>query len=125
MSSQRAEIEKVLQVYFDGLHEADTGKLAQAFHPGAHLYHVGADGKVVVRTRAQWLEAWAGRESAKSKGSARRDWIVNIDQAGPRTAFAKVECQLPPSYFIDYLTLLEEGGRWSIVAKSFHTDTRP
>ena len=64
MRSQRAEIEKVLQVYFDGLHEASVEKLAQAFHPGAHLYHVGADGKVVVRTRAQWLEAWAGRESA-------------------------------------------------------------
>ena len=45
MSSDVAEVEKVLQTYFDGLHEGDTGKLAQAFHPASHLYSVGTDGK--------------------------------------------------------------------------------
>ena len=45
MSSDVAEVEKVLQVYFDGLYEGDTAKLGQAFHPASHLYSVGADGK--------------------------------------------------------------------------------
>ena len=42
MSSDVAEVEKVLQTYFDGLYEGDTGKLGAAFHPMSHLYSVGA-----------------------------------------------------------------------------------
>jgi len=40
---------------------------------------------------------------------------------GPDHAFAKVECQLPPRYFTDYLTLLKVDGRWQVIAKAFHT----
>ena len=43
--SDVAEVEKVLQTYFDGLYEGNTQKLGQAFHPASHLYSVGADGK--------------------------------------------------------------------------------
>ena len=32
-----AEIEAVIQTYFDGLYEGDVAKLAAAFHPVAHL----------------------------------------------------------------------------------------
>ena len=46
--SDVAEVEKVLQTYFDGLYEGDTQKLGQAFHPASHLYSVGADGKALV-----------------------------------------------------------------------------
>ena len=45
MSSEVAAIEKVLQVYFDGLYEGDTKKLGEAFHPSSHLYSAGGDGK--------------------------------------------------------------------------------
>ena len=62
--------------------------------------------------------------SAKSKGSARADRIVSIDFSGPATAFAKVECQIPPRYFTDYLTLLKVDGRWQVIAKAYHTVTR-
>ena len=54
----------------------------------------------------------------------RRDRIVSIDFSGPGTAFAKVECQLPPRYFTDYLTLLKADGRWQVISKSFHTVTK-
>lgn len=125
MDKDIANICDVLQTYFDGLYEADVGKLANAFHPGAHLYHINTDGQPVIRTRGEWLKQWEGRASARSKGSERRDRIVSIDLSGPNTAFAKVECQLPPSYFVDYLTLLREGGRWQIFVKAFHTTTKP
>jgi len=45
MSSEVAAVEKVLQVYFDGLYEGDTKKLGEAFHPASHLYAAGGDGK--------------------------------------------------------------------------------
>ncbi|MBV8394391.1 MAG: nuclear transport factor 2 family protein [Alphaproteobacteria bacterium] len=121
MSSDVAEIEKVLQVYFDGLYEGDTKKLGSAFHPAAHLYAAGPDGKAIDWPRAEWFKYVEGRPSAKSQGSARADRIVSVDFSGPTTAFAKVECQIPPRYFTDYLTLLKTDGRWQVIAKAYHT----
>ena len=124
MSSDVAEIEKVLQVYFDGLYEGDTKKLGQAFHPAAHLYSAGSDGKAADLPRADWFKSVESRPSGKAKGSERRDRIVSIDFSGPDTAFAKVECQLPPRYFTDYLTLLKADGRWQVISKAFHAVTK-
>src|SRR5712664_2445345 len=124
MSSEVAAIEKVLQVYFDGLYEGDTKKLGEAFHPSSHLYSAGGDGKAADWPRADWFKMVESRPSAKSKGSARADRIVSIDFSGPTTAFAKVECQIPPRYFTDYLTLLKVDGRWQVIAKAFHTVTK-
>jgi hypothetical protein len=64
------------------------------------------------------------RPSAKSQGLARHDRIVTIDQSGPVSAFAKVECALPPRFFVDYLTLLKTKDGWRIVAKAFKTETK-
>jgi hypothetical protein len=124
MSSDIAAVEKVLRLYFDGLHEGDTAKLGEVFHPVSHLYSVGDDGTAADLPRGDWFTAVAARPSGKSKGSARADRIVSIDFSGPGTAFAKVECQLPPRYFTDYLTLLKVGGKWQVIAKAFHTVTR-
>jgi hypothetical protein len=121
MKSDVAEVEQVLQVYFDGLYEGDTKKLAAAFHPVSHLYSVGGDGKAADFPRADWFKMVEGRKSAKDNGSERRDRIVSIDFSGPSTAFAKVECQIPPRYFTDYLTLVKADGRWQVISKTFHT----
>ena len=94
------------------------------FHPASHLYSVGADGKAADFPRADWFKMVEGRKSAKASGSERRDRIVSIDFSGPGTAFAKVECQIPPRYFTDYLTLLKADGRWQVISKSFHTVTK-
>lgn len=124
MQSEIAEVEKTLRVYFDGLYEGDTSKLGEAFHPLSHLYSVSADGAPADLPRADWFKMVESRPSAKSQGSERRDRIVSIDFSGPATAFAKVECQIPPRYFTDYLTLLKIGGRWQVIAKAFHTVTK-
>jgi hypothetical protein len=50
--------------------------------------------------------------------------IVSIDRSGPDTAFAKVECQIPPRYFTDYLVLARLKDGWKVVSKTFHTETR-
>ena len=38
MSTDAAEIEKVLQIYFDGLYEGDTKKLGAILEDGADLH---------------------------------------------------------------------------------------
>ena len=123
MSQEIPAIEKVVQTYFDGLYEGDTKKLAAAFHEVSHLYSAGLEG-VQDLPRAQWFEMVASRPSGKSKGLARRDRIVSIDMSGPETAFVKVECQLPPRYFTDYLLLLKGRDGWKVVSKVFRADVR-
>jgi hypothetical protein len=53
----------------------------------------------------------------------REDFIVQIDRSSPTTAFAKVQCQIPPRYFTDYLTFVKLADGWKIVSKTFHTLT--
>ena len=118
-----AAIEAVLQTYFDGLYEGDTVKLDAAFHPCAHLYS-DKDGVVQDLPRAQWFEIVKSRGSAQSKGLARDDRILLLDQSGPETALAKVACQLPPRYFTDYLVFLKTAEGWKIVSKVFRADIR-
>lgn len=117
------DIEQTIQVYFDGLYEGDTAKIASAFHEVSHLY-VANGTDVTDLPREKWLEMVRSRPSAKSQNLERRDRIVSIDMSGPETAFVKVECQIPPRYFTDYLSLLKLGGKWRIVSKTFRADTR-
>jgi len=124
MADDLKEIQTVLQTYFDGVHNGDTSKLAAAFHETADLRGVNADGTLSVLPRKQWLEGVGGRPSAASQKLERRDAIISIDRSGPDTAFAKVQCQIPPRYFTDYLVLARLKDGWKIISKSYHTDFR-
>lgn len=123
MSKELASVEKVVWTYLDGLYEGDTGKLAQAFHDGSHLYSMH-EGGVADLPRDKWLEMVKSRPSAKSKGLTRTDRIVSIDFSGPETAFVKLECSIHPRYFTDYLTLLKLNDGWKVVSKTFRTDVK-
>jgi len=123
MAGEIEAVEKVVWTYLDGLHEGDTGKLAQAFHEVSHLYSV-SDGGVADLPREKWFEFVKGRASPESKGLKRTDRIVSIDFSGPETAFVKVECSIHPRYFTDYLTLLKLNGGWKVVSKTYRTDVR-
>ncbi|MSO91122.1 MAG: nuclear transport factor 2 family protein [Acetobacteraceae bacterium] len=124
MADDLKAIEEVLQTYFDGLYEGSTEKLAAAFHDSADLRSVNADGSLAVLPKAAWLEGVRNRPSAASRNLLRRDFVISLDRSSSTTAFAKVNCQIPPRYFTDYLVLAKLQGGWKIVSKTFHTDTR-
>lgn len=123
MSTDRAAIAQTIQTYFDGLYEGDADKLASVFHESSALTWE-QDGRVSVLPRDAWLKAVRERPSAKSGGLPRDDAILQIDQAGPTTAFVKVKCQIPPRYFHDYLNLLKVDGRWLVVQKVYAVENR-
>lgn len=123
MPTDLHDIEQTLQTYFDGLYDGDTAKLGAAFHPESHLFGV-TDGKLDNLPRQAWFDLVNSRPSAASRDLPRRDWVVQIDRSGLNTAFAKVQCQIPPRYFTDYLTLVKLADGWRIISKTFHTETR-
>jgi hypothetical protein len=123
-SDDRKAIEQSVQTYLDGLYEGDADKLASVFHETSALTYE-QDGKLTVLPRDQWLKWVRERGSPQSKGLARDDAILQVDQAGPTTALVKVKCQIPPRYFTDYLSLLKIDGRWVVAQKVFATAVRP
>ena len=123
MSEDIVQIEAAVKTYLDGLHEGDAEKIASVFHPTSRLtYEEG--GKLTLLPRDQWLELVRGRPSPKSRGLARHDEILQIDQASPTMAFVKLRCAIPPRFFTDYLSLLKIDGKWQVAQKVFMTETR-
>ena len=120
MSYDRSTVEKVVNLYFDGLYEGDADKLGAAFHPTADL-RWQEKGDLKILTVPDWLAWVRKRPSGKAEGKKREDFIVTIDKSDDNTAFIKVRCQLPPRYFTDYLTLVKADGRWQVISKTFHT----
>eukprot|EP00427_Karlodinium_veneficum_P041580 CAMPEP_0169262322 /NCGR_PEP_ID=MMETSP1016-20121227/43644_1 /TAXON_ID=342587 /ORGANISM="Karlodinium micrum, Strain CCMP2283" /LENGTH=281 /DNA_ID=CAMNT_0009344837 /DNA_START=9 /DNA_END=852 /DNA_ORIENTATION=- len=114
------EVASSLAAYFEGLHQCNIERLKEVWHPQAHLYGVGPDGKSVVDRDAPTFFA----------GVAARGNSDKIDIASTRCAVAKVQIALPasptsptPSFtdvlYTDFLVLLRLGGEWKIISKVF------
>ena len=123
MTNERKAIEEAVQTYLDGLYEGDAEKLASIFHPTSALTG-DIDGKLTIVPRDQWLQVVRNRPSPKSQNQPRYDEILQIDIAGPTTAFVKVKCAIPPRFFTDYLSLLKLDGRWQVAQKIYAAETR-
>jgi hypothetical protein len=123
MPHDRSTVEKVIQLYFDGLYEGDADKIGEAFHPSADLRWL-EKGELQVLPVPDWLDRVRKRASAKAEGKPRDDFIVTMDRSDETTAFVKVKCQLPPRYFTDYLVALKLADGWKIVSKTYRYDLK-
>lgn len=121
MAHDRSSVEALVQLYFDGLYESDTDKLASAFHPTADL-RSREKGELKVINMNDWLALIRDRKALPKK--ERHDFVVSIDRSDENTAFVKVLCQLPPRYFTDYLVAMKLNDGWRIVSKSYRYDVR-
>lgn len=108
-----------LAEYFDGLYYSDTARLRRAMLPQAH-YVCATDGRLLKLDMEAYWAIVDQRASPASQGAAREDRVVSVEFAGPVTAFARVECAIPPKRFTDLLTLIALDGRWQIISKVFH-----
>lgn len=106
-------ITALLEQYFDALHRADTELLSRIFDDEAHLYAPG-----VRRSKKQWLDLVASRPVPAQLAHPFAYQILSVELAGEQ-AMAKVRCPLLGRQYIDYLGLLQEQGRWRIVAKLY------
>lgn len=124
MSSEYSAISAVIENYFDGLYEGDIPKLEDVFHTSCMWYNLEED-SVAATPVSEKLKQISERPSAKSQNLERSDHIASIELAAPDLAYARLNLQLPPRYFTDYMTLLKEPGTgWKIVSKTYRFDTR-
>jgi hypothetical protein len=123
VAHDRSTPEAVTRLYFDGLHENDADKLAEAFDASADLRWL-ENGALKVLNVPDWLDRVRQRAQKNEPKKPREDFIVTIDRSDESTAFIKVRCQLPPRYFTDYLIAMKLNDGWRIVSKSYRYDLR-
>jgi hypothetical protein len=99
--------------YFDGLHHGEVAKLRSIFHPDAFLKAPGLQ-----RSLDQWLDAVATRPVPHQEGHPYDYKLLSIEVIKDQ-AMVKLECPLFDHFYVDFLGLLKENGRWLIVNKMY------
>src|SRR5262245_43375406 len=114
-AAETAAIEEAVGHYFAAVSRGDASELPKAFHPEAMMQSV-QDGALVRVSQSEWAKRLA---AASSPPPAAVRQIETIDVEGTAAA-VKAVADFPSFQFLDYLLLLKLGGRWQIVAKTFH-----
>ncbi len=116
--SALSDVAQVVETYLTAIHAGDTRQLAEIFEPGANL--IGWDeGELRRVPLKQWF---AFVDSIPSPASAAVPFdgkIVSID-VSETVAVAKVTESYRAFKYVDYLSLVNDGGQWKIVGKSYH-----
>lgn len=114
--TNRSAIEAMLSEYFDVMHTQDMEKFDRVFHKDVVLYSAQT-GELNIRPYAIYREAVVNRESPQSKGEARNEQILLIDEISDTAALAKVQLEMFGGVMQDYLSLIHIDGRWQIISK--------
>ena len=117
-------VTETLQTYLDGLYHSDTTRLRRALHVDARYVSATGD-DLVSLSMADYLPIVDARPSPASRNDPRSDQITEIQFAGPKTAFVRLNCSVGERYFTDFLTLIRVDNRWQIISKVFHYDIIP
>jgi hypothetical protein len=114
--TNRPAIEAMLSDYFDAMHTQDMEKFDRVFHKDVVLYSAQT-GELNIRPYVIYREAVVNRESPESKGEARNEKIIMIDEISDTAALAKVQLEMFGGVMQDYLSLIHIDGRWQIISK--------
>ena len=113
---ERAAIISVLTDYVEGISSSDTLALRRAFHPAARLQGM-REGVYYERSLPTWTAAIALRKPSPLRMAIRSIDVTQTAAAVRLDLFAEDGTLA----YTDYLSLLQEAGRWYIVNKIYHT----
>lgn len=111
------QIGGVLCAYCEGIYSGDIERLRSAFHSSAILWGE-VKGQPYHRPLEEYLTVVRHRQSPQALGEAYGMQILSMEILG-NIALAKVRCRMLGYNYIDFLSLLYQENRWSIVAKLF------
>ena len=121
MKNDYSAIISVLQKYFDLLYKGDINLIKEVFYEDAHVYSQMGD-EIVAIGMNEFRDRISERPSPERKGENRLDEISCIDMWGPKTALAKVRCNILGRVFTDYLSLFKVNNNWKIISKVFRSE---
>ncbi len=106
----------MLSDYFDAMHTQDMVKFDRVFNENVVLYSAQS-GELNIRPYVIYRDAVVNRESPQSKGEARNEKILMIDEISDTAALAKVQLEMFGGVMQDYLSLIFINGKWQIISK--------
>lgn len=109
-------IRRLVDDYFDLMHEQDMTVFDRVFHPDSVLYGV-VEGKINIRPCAVYRDAVAARQSPAQLGNQRRDVVLSVDQISETLALLKVQLEMFGGVMQDYLNIVYLDGQWWVMAK--------
>lgn len=112
-SNEFESVMVLVRDYFDGLHHGEVSKLRAIFHPDAYLKAPG-----LRRSLEEWLSAVVSRPVPSQQGQPYNFKLLSIEIIKDQ-AMVKLECPLFDHFYVDFLSLLKENGRWLIVNKMY------
>ena len=116
MTQLPAEIQKLMDDYFEVMHHQDMELFDRVFHKNCCLYSTQG-GELSLRPYDVYREAVANRQSPASLGNPRKDEILDFDQVSDTLAWVKPQLQMFGGIMQDYLNLVYIDGQWWIMAK--------
>ena len=119
--SDENQIKNTIQTYFDCMNESSTEKVHTAFHPNAKITGYVEDSlrEMTVTDFANLVGSQL--PSPKEKGETLPVDILSIEIAG-NTAVARVRDDYLGKTFLDTLSFIKHGDKWSIYNKLFHIE---
>lgn len=117
----KAGIEQVLQIYFDGSYEGSGEKMDRVFRPEAHIYGINEDDSTLTDIpRDDFVKLVGSGPKDVKPDWVRNDEIHFIEFSSERSAIAKVSLNVHNTHFTDLLTFVNLDGEWRVVAKLFY-----
>ena len=111
-------IELTLHRYFEGLYQADSRLLAEAFHPDARYINT-VSGNYTHLSMPEYFKVIDQRDSPAKSHKDYRSKILSIELGSTEMAFAKVSIVMMERQYLDFLTLTHTDGEWKIMSKVF------
>lgn len=121
MTTEREAFEGVIamiEIYFEGLHQADSTILAPVFHDEARYVNATA-GDNMNYDMPTYFDIVDHRTSPADRDEERDGRILSISFGDDRIAFVVARSTMFGRDYLDYLTLIAIDGTWKIIAKVF------
>jgi len=119
-TSEKDAVRVPLENYLKGHATGDGEYMKKAFYTDGNLIFI-REGKFTTRSFADYIAGFTGKPPADEAN--RKRWIETVDVSG-NTAVAKIILDYPTTRFVDYMSLLNIGGEWKIVAKVFYAEPK-
>jgi hypothetical protein len=119
-AAEDAAVRKPLEAYLEAQCTGDGALIRQAFWPEGHLVFV-KDGKLTTLSAEAFAQRFTGKPSPGAE-KVRRS-IERVEVTGP-AATATLVLDGPTHRITDFMTLLQVGGEWRIIHKSFHAEPK-
>lgn len=112
------QVLSLVELYFDGLHHADSKALRQVFHSKL-AYVCATEGDELYLDLDTYMSRVDARTPPSERGDPRDEAILDVAFGSDRIARVTARMSMMGRNYLDYLTLVRENGEWRIVTKAF------